>query len=102
MEAYNQKKALKRQGESDSLDGVRDTGNPAGSHAMCKSPPAAPCNCMELRQLPLIPCLTLNHPAAQVTPPEQEEIDPCPNTDPIVDLSTCSTWCMMKGVVYQA
>ncbi len=92
MEAYNQKKALKRQGESDFLDRVRDTGNPAASDAMCETPPAAPCSQLHgarataLNSVPLF-----RSSATQATPPEQEEIDSCPNTDPIVDLSTCSS-----------
>ena len=36
-------------------------------------------------------CHTLDHPVPQAPPPEQEEIDPGPNADPIVDLSTCSS-----------
>ena len=96
MEAYNEKKALKRQGESDSLDRVRDTGIPAGSdgakQSRCETPPAASCHhSLELGHLPLTPCHTLDHPVTQAPPPEQEEIDPGPNTDPIVDLSTCSS-----------
>ena len=88
MEAYNEKKALKRQGESDSLDRVRDTGIPAGSDGAkqlwCETPPAASCHhSLELGHLPLTPCHTLDHPVTQAPPPEQEEIDPGPNADPM-------------------
>ena len=105
MEAYNEKKALKRQGESDSLDRVRDTGIPAGSdgakQSRCETPPAASCHhSLELGHLPLTPCHTLDHPVTQAPPPEQEEILVLTQT-PLLTCPHAALWCMMKGMVYR-